>query len=81
MVRISKWINSLSRGAADAVCVLARSAALADGAATALCNRVKEKGDLEGIATRAREIAGVQGVVGILGDRMVSWGEVELTAL
>ncbi|MBN2125547.1 MAG: UPF0280 family protein [Deltaproteobacteria bacterium] len=73
--------HSMSGGAADAVCVLARSAALADGAATSLCNRMKKKGDLERVASEARDMGGVLGVVAIMGHRMVTWGEVELAAL
>jgi ApbE superfamily uncharacterized protein (UPF0280 family) len=73
--------HSLSMGKADAVCLISPSAVLADGAATALCNRVKGKRDLERIPEWADQIAGINGGTAILGDRMVSWGDVELVAI
>jgi len=73
--------HSLSMGAADAVCLVSASAPLADGAATALCNRVKVKADLERLPGWAGEIRGIRGGVAIMGDRMVTWGDIELIAL
>ncbi|MFC1579449.1 UPF0280 family protein [Thermodesulfobacteriota bacterium] len=73
--------HSLSMGAADAVCLISPSAILADGAATALCNRVKGKADLERLPDWANQIDGIRGGVGIMGDRMVPWGDVELVAI
>ncbi|MEW6663888.1 MAG: UPF0280 family protein [Thermodesulfobacteriota bacterium] len=73
--------HSLSLGAADAACVLSASTALADGAATALGNRIQGKGDLAGIEEWAASIPGVLGCLVILGDRMTAWGDIELTEL
>jgi hypothetical protein len=73
--------HSLSLGKADAGCVLSPSAALADAAATALCNRIQGPKDLSGIRGWAKGIKGVLGAVAILGDRLATWGEVELVAL
>lgn len=73
--------HSFSTGGADVVCLLSPSAALADGAATALCNRVRSKKDLQGLADRAGRIEGLLGGVAIMGDRMATWGAVELVAL
>ena len=42
--------HSLSRGITDVVCLLSRSTALADAAATALGNRVRKISDLECVA-------------------------------
>ena len=73
--------HSLSMGSADLVCTIARSALLADGAATALCNMVKGKKDLEGIPRWAGQIEGIIGGLAILGDSMLPWGDIELVGL
>ena len=73
--------HSLSLGKADLVCLLSSSAVLADGAATALCNRIKNKKDLERIAGWAHQIQGISGGVAIMGDKLATWGDVELVGL
>jgi ApbE superfamily uncharacterized protein (UPF0280 family) len=70
--------HSLSFGKADAVCVTAPSAALADAAATAVCNRIVRKEDIPGALERGGDIPGVAGIVVIFGDRLGAWGDVEL---
>lgn len=70
---------SLSFGRADAVCVLAVSAALADGAATAVGNVVQSPLDLERGLEKVRSIEGLNGVVIILGDKLAAWGQIQLT--
>lgn len=72
---------SLSFGRADAVCVLAPSAALADAAATAVGNIVRTPLDLERGLEKARALPGLTGVVIILGEKLGAWGEVELTEI
>jgi ApbE superfamily uncharacterized protein (UPF0280 family) len=73
--------HSLSLGKADAGCVVSPSATLADAAATALCNRVQGPKDLSRIDEWAGGLKGILGVVVILGDKMASWGQIELVAL
>jgi ApbE superfamily uncharacterized protein (UPF0280 family) len=73
--------HSLSLGRADLVCLISSSAILADGAATALGNRIKGKGDLERAAHWAEQIHGVLGALLIMGDRMAVWGDIELVEL
>ncbi len=73
--------HSLSMGIADVVCLLSPSAVLADGAATAIGNRIMSKKDIEKVADRANEIEGLAGGVAIVGDRLATWGEVELVEL
>ncbi|UCF56052.1 MAG: UPF0280 family protein, partial [Deltaproteobacteria bacterium] len=73
--------HSLSLGMADVVCILSSSAVLADGAATALGNRIKDKTDLEKIATWADQVKGVSGGLVIVGDKMATWGDIELVGL
>ncbi len=73
--------HSFSMGKADAACVLSPSATLADGAATALGNRIKGKKDLDRIGEWAAKTKGVTAALVILGDTMATWGRLELTAL
>jgi ApbE superfamily uncharacterized protein (UPF0280 family) len=70
--------HSLSLGRADAACVKAETAALADAAATAVGNRVKTKNDLEGALDYGMKIRGVLGVVIIIGDHLGAIGNIEL---
>ncbi len=73
--------HSLSLGNADAVCILSRSAALADAAATAMGNRIKSTRDVGPATDWARSVEGILGGVVIIGATMASWGEVELVTL
>ncbi len=72
---------SLSFGKANAVCILSKSAALADAAATAVGNVVKEKKDIELGLERGKEIAGILGTIIIVEEKMGVWGNVKLTRL
>ena len=72
---------SLSFGRADAVCILAKSSTLADAAATAVGNVVKEKRDISLGLGRAREIEGVLGTLVIVEEKMGIWGKIRLTRL
>ena len=73
--------HSLSMGIADVACILSSSAAFADGAATAVGNRIRKKADLENVGEWASEIEGIIGGVVIVADRMVTWGDIELVEL
>jgi ApbE superfamily uncharacterized protein (UPF0280 family) len=72
---------SLSFGKADAVCILSASAALADAAATAVGNLVREEKDMESGLERAKSIEGVLGCLLILADRMGVWGNVKVARI
>jgi len=72
---------SLSFGKADAVCVISKSAALADAAATAVGNIVKARKDIEAGLEKGKTIEGVMGALIIMGDRMGVWGEIKLVQL
>jgi uncharacterized protein len=72
---------SLSFGTADAICILSKSAALADAAATAVGNRVKTKKDIESGLQTGKEIEGVLGTLIIIDDRMGAWGNIHLIQL
>lgn len=69
---------SLSFGEADAVIVLSDSTALADAAATAIGNQIKDEGDIPRGLEFARGISGVKGVVIIKGRKMGIWGKVRI---
>jgi hypothetical protein len=73
--------HSLSFGKADAVCILSKSAALADAAATAVGNRVQEKKDIDRGLEKGKEIEGVVGALIIVGEKMGVWGDITLTRL
>jgi ApbE superfamily uncharacterized protein (UPF0280 family) len=73
--------HSLSVGKADVGCVVSPSAAFADAAATALCNRIQGPKDLNRIEEWARNLKGILGALVILGDKMATWGQIELVAL
>jgi ApbE superfamily uncharacterized protein (UPF0280 family) len=72
---------SFSFGKADAVCILSKSSALADAAATAVGNVVREKKDIERGLERGQEIEGVLGVLIIIGEKMGVWGDIRLIRL
>jgi hypothetical protein len=72
---------SLSFGTADAICILSKSAALADAAATAVGNKVKTKRNIEAGLETGKNIEGVLGTLIIIGDRMGVWGNIQLVQL
>ncbi len=70
--------HSLSFGKADAVVVLSRSAVLADAAATAIGNLIKQADDIPRGIEFARDIKGLTGLLIVKGDKVGLWGEVKL---
>jgi ApbE superfamily uncharacterized protein (UPF0280 family) len=70
--------HSLSFGKADSVIIVAASAALADAVATATANRVNTKDDFATALRFARSIRGVSGVLIIVKNSFLSWGEIAL---
>lgn len=73
--------HSLSFGRADAVIVLSPSAALADAAATAIGNLVKDATDIPKGIEFAQGIEGLEGVLIIKDDKMGVWGKVKISSL
>jgi ApbE superfamily uncharacterized protein (UPF0280 family) len=69
--------HSFSFGRADSVVIFSPDAALADAAATAVCNRVSSAEDMRGALSFGRSIPGVSGIIIIVGDKLASWGKVE----
>jgi uncharacterized protein len=70
--------HSLSFGRADAVVTIARSAALADAAATAICNLVQKSADINTAIETGRNISGLKGIVIIIGGDIGVWGSIKL---
>jgi len=70
--------HSLSYGKADAVIALSKSAILADAAATAIGNLIKELADISSGIELAKSIEGLKGVIIIIGSNMGLWGEVKI---
>ncbi len=73
--------HSLSLGRADAATVVAKDAALADAAATALGNRARGRGDLAPALEWVQTVPGVLGALLVLEDRLAAWGQMCLTEL
>jgi len=73
--------HSLSFGLADAVVVVCRDAVLADAYATAMCNRVENKEDINKVLALARKSPGILGIVIVLDKYLGAWGDLELVSL
>lgn len=75
--------HSLSLGTGDLVTVRSGSGALADAAATALANLVKQDRDVGRVVQLAQEWEplGVEGVFAQSGRKLAVWGKMELIAL
>jgi hypothetical protein len=69
--------HSLSFGKADAVTVLAGSAALADALATAIGNEVRTASDLPRAVEMAQTL-GARGIVIVADGHLAAWGAVEI---
>ncbi len=72
--------HSLSFGNSDSAVILAKNTSLADAVATAACNRVHTKQDLEKAVEFSRAINGVLGVAIILKNHFASWGKIEFVS-
>jgi len=70
--------HSRSFGKADAVCVIARDTAVADAAATALCNRIESEADLDAVVEAAAADGEILGILAVMGERLGVWGCVEI---
>lgn len=73
--------HSVSMGRADAALVMAKDGALADAAATALGNRVRDRGDLGAALKWAGGVPGVLGALAVLDDRLAAWGDLTLVEI
>jgi ApbE superfamily uncharacterized protein (UPF0280 family) len=72
---------SLSFGTADAVTIRARTATLADAAASAVGNAVKTADDIQKALDLGQSLGCIDGMVIIKGDKLGVWGNMELTGI
>ena len=77
----SKLGHSISFGKADSVTIIAKEGALADAAATAVCNMVCSRDNIEDALNFAMSINGVSGCIIILNDTLAVQGDIELCQL
>jgi hypothetical protein len=70
--------HSLSFGKADAVVTVADSAALADAAATAICNRTQKAQDIEPVLADEKKRGKLRGLLVVVGETLGAWGEISL---
>jgi len=70
--------HSLSFGRADAVVVVARNATLADAAATAIANSVRDAEDVQKAIDLEQERELIDGVLIATGKTLGVWGELEI---
>ena len=73
--------HSVSFGKADAAVVVSSSAILADAAATAIGNKIKDISDIKKALEWSKRFENLLGVLIIKGDRLGVWGELELIKL
>ena len=72
---------SFSFGKADAVVIVAENASLADAAATAVGNEVKEITDIEKGLQLGKKIKGLDGVLIIKGDQLGALGKIKIVPI
>jgi len=70
--------HSLSFGKADAICILSHSSTIADAAATAIGNQVRDKKDISKALAIGSNIKEIIGILIIIDDRMAVQGKIEL---
>lgn len=72
---------SLSKGRADAVCVVGPACSVADAAATAIANRVSTARDVQPAIQWGRTIEGVEGILVIMTRKVGMWGRIRVKPL
>lgn len=70
--------HSISFGKADAVVVLSKDTLLADAAATAIGNIIRDPQDINKGIEYGKNIEGIEGILIIIEDKMGVWGNIEL---
>ena len=72
---------SLSFGTADAATIRAKSAALADAAASAVGNAVQTADDIQKALDLGQSLGCIDGIIIIKDDKLGVWGNMELTEI
>jgi len=73
--------HSLSFGATDATVVVSKNTVLSDCVATRIGNLVKGVDDLQKGINFAKSVEEISGIVIIIGDKLASWGQIELVSI
>ncbi len=73
--------HSFSYGKADSVTIIAKSAALADAAATAIGNVVQDASTIQKGLDLSKKIKGLMGVLVIKDDQMGALGKIKITSI
>ncbi|WP_163340753.1 UPF0280 family protein [Desulfopila sp. IMCC35008] len=71
----SKMGHSLSFGNCELATVIAKDAALADSAATLVCNSISKQEDVEQVLDNVGSIEGIQGILVIKDNNVGLWGK------
>jgi ApbE superfamily uncharacterized protein (UPF0280 family) len=69
--------HSLSFGHCDAITVISKDTLVADAAATAFGNLLKNKGHIKNVLNYSRTFKDISGVIAIVDDEMGAWGDFE----
>ena len=71
----SKMGHSLSFGDCELATVVAREAALADSAATLVCNRISGEAEVEKVLDEVGQIQGIRGILVVKNNKVGLWGK------
>ena len=66
--------HSFSLGRCDLASVVAGSGALADAAATHVCNSIRTEADIEPVLTDTGQMPGIRGILAVKGDKLGIYG-------
>lgn len=71
----SRMGHSLSFGSCDLATVVAKEAALADSAATLVCNRIRSVQDIETVLNEVGTLGGIRGILAVNNGKIGIWGD------
>lgn len=75
----SKLGHSISFGKADSVTMIAYDGAIADAAATMVCNTVQNENDMQYALDKGTSLNGVTGGIIVFGDKIAIQGDIQLS--
>jgi len=73
--------HSLSLGSSDLVTIMSDTTTLADAAATAVANSIKEQTDIEKAINQYKKNKEIKGLVIIKGNKIGIWGAIQLSSM
>ncbi len=72
--------HSLSFGRADLVVVIGKNGAICDAFATSLCNKIKDKNNLQNVLNNVKEKS-IYGIIAILNNKIAIKGKIEFVKI